>query len=400
MRIAIFDYKITSNNPCGGCHLRLLRALAREHEFTVFSVEFDNPCPERIKWVRVPVPQRPLALLFLTYHLLAPILYWLYRLHTKTRFDIVQMVESKLSFGAISYAHFCHTAYLKFHWNRTRARGMRGLLRWVDHRLHALLEKRTYQSAKQILVPSRGLARELQQEFPAVSHKIRVLPNAVDTKRLERPPSFNREKFRRKLGISADEVVFAFAALGQFERKGLPLLLEALGRLDSQRVKLLVVGGEPDLIETYRKSARALRVGDRVVFVGMRSDVRPYFWASDAFTLPSSYETFSLVAFEAAASSLPLLMPPLHGVEEILKDGEDGYTLNRSVESITACLARFLALPLESRLAMAERARVAAIQYDEDRFVRNWRAFYQDWQSGPIVGTAQPSAQASVGVLS
>jgi glycosyltransferase involved in cell wall biosynthesis len=179
-----------------------------------------------------------------------------------------------------------------------------------------------------------------------------------------------------------------------------PLLLEALAQLDSERVRLLVVGGEPDLIETYRKSAKALRVDDRVVFVGMRADIRPYFWAADAFTLPSCYETFSLVAFEAAASSLPLLMPPLHGVEEILTDGEDGYTLNRSVEDIAACLARFLALPLESRLAMAERASVAAIQYDEDRFVRNWRAFYQGWPSGSIVGAAQPSGQASVGVLS
>jgi glycosyltransferase involved in cell wall biosynthesis len=399
VRIAIFDYKIKQNNPCGGCHLRVLRALAREHEFTVFSVEFDNPCPERIKWVRVPVPQRPLALLFLSYHLLAPILYWLYRLRTNTRFDVVQMVESKLSFGAISYVHFCHTAYLKFHWSGTRARGMRGLLRWADHRLHALLEKRTYQSAKQILVPSRGLARELEQEFPAVSHKMRVLPNAVDTKRLKRPLSFNREKFRSKLDIRADDVVFAFVALGQFERKGLPLLLEALARLNSQRVKLLVVGGEPDLIETYRKFAKAIGVDDRVVFVGMRADIRPYLWGADAFILPSSYETFSLVAFEAASSSLPLLIPPLHGVEEIIADGENGYIFNRSVDDITSCLDRFLALPLESRLAMAERARVAATQYDEQRFVGNWRAFYQDWQSGLIVGAAQPSAQASVGVV-
>ena len=47
MRIAIFDYKITRNNPIGSCHLAMLRALAAEHDFTVFAVEFENPFPEK-----------------------------------------------------------------------------------------------------------------------------------------------------------------------------------------------------------------------------------------------------------------------------------------------------------------------------------------------------------------
>ena len=80
MRIAIFDYKITRNNPIGSCHLAMLRALAAEHEFTVFAVEFDNPCPEKIRFIRVPSPTRPLALLFVVYHFMAPLCYWLYRL--------------------------------------------------------------------------------------------------------------------------------------------------------------------------------------------------------------------------------------------------------------------------------------------------------------------------------
>ena len=75
LRIAIFDYKITRNNPTGSCHLAMLRALAAEHDFTVFAVEFENPCPEKIRFVRVPSPTRPLALLFLVYHFMAPLCY-------------------------------------------------------------------------------------------------------------------------------------------------------------------------------------------------------------------------------------------------------------------------------------------------------------------------------------
>ena len=47
-----------------------------------------------------------------------------------------------------------------------------------------------------------------------------------------------------------------FVALGQFERKGLPLLLQALGTAGMERVKLIVVGGEADLIARYRWAGR------------------------------------------------------------------------------------------------------------------------------------------------
>ncbi len=96
MRIAVFDFKITHNNPIGSCHLAMLRALAAEHEFTVFAVEFDNPCPEKIRFMRVPAPKRPLALLFVVYHFMAPLCYLLYRIRGGPRFDLVQALESNL----------------------------------------------------------------------------------------------------------------------------------------------------------------------------------------------------------------------------------------------------------------------------------------------------------------
>jgi hypothetical protein len=57
MRIAVFDYRVLRTNPVGSCHRALLQALCHGHDFTVFAVQFDNPCPERINRVRV-VPRR------------------------------------------------------------------------------------------------------------------------------------------------------------------------------------------------------------------------------------------------------------------------------------------------------------------------------------------------------
>jgi glycosyltransferase involved in cell wall biosynthesis len=376
LRIAIFDYKITRNNPIGSCHLAMLRALAGEHEFTVFAVEFENPCPQKIRFVRVPSPTRPLALLFVVYHFMAPLCYLLYRVRGGPKPDLVQALESNLAFGDLLYSHFCHGMYLKHHWSKSGAKGLRGWFRWLDHQLHAWMENFTYPRARQIVVPSRGLARELKTEFPYIEDRLTVLPNPISLERLQMPGDFDRQAFRQNLGIEDRDLVGLFVALGQFERKGLPLLLQALGTPEMQRVKLIVVGGEPDLIARYADETTRNQLGNRVKFVGMQSDVRPYLWSSDVFVFPSLYETFSLVTYEAAASGLPIVVSQLYGVEDLLVDGNNGFLIKTSVAGVREGLERVLGLSPDDRHAMGQRARLAASGCSEEHFVDAWRAFY------------------------
>jgi glycosyltransferase involved in cell wall biosynthesis len=376
LRIAIFDHRITRNNPIGSCHLAMLRALAAEHEFTVFAAEFENPCPEKIRFIRVPTPIRPMAALFIAYHVMALVRYLLYRIRGGRKFDFVQALESNLVFGDILYSHFCHRMYLKQHWSKSGAKGIHGWLRWLDHKLHAWMENFTYPRARQVVVPSRGLARELIAEFPYIENKTTVLPNPINLQRLQMPADFDRRTFRHRLGIDDQDVVALFVALGQFERKGLPLLLQALATPGMERVKLLVVGGESDLVARYGGEAKN-QLGDRVKFVGKQSDVRPYLWSSDVFVFPSLYETFSLVTYEAAASGLPVVVSQLYGVEDLLVDGENGFLIATTVAGVRSGLERILALSETTRHAMGQKARLAASACSEEHFVDAWRAFYR-----------------------
>jgi glycosyltransferase involved in cell wall biosynthesis len=375
LRIAVFDYFLTRNNPIGSCHLTMLRALASEHDFTVFAVEFENPWPQKIRWVRVPAPKRPLALLFVVYHFMAPLCYLLYRLRGGAKFDLVQALESNLVFGDLLYSHFCHRMYLKHHWSKSGSKGLRGWFRWLDHQFHAWMEGFTYPRAKQVVVPSRGLARELTAEFPFIENRLTVLPNPISLTRLEIPREFDRQAFRRSLGMEEEDLVGLFVALGQFERKGLPLLLQALE--GTERVKLIVVGGEPDLIARYVQQAARHQLQDRVKFVGMQADVRPYLWSSDVFLFPSLYETFSLVTYEAAAAGLPIVVSQLYGVEDLLQDGENGFLIETSVAGVREGLERLLRLSPDARAAMGQRARLAASVCSEEHFVEAWRDFYR-----------------------
>lgn len=376
MRIAIFDYKVIPTNPAGSCHLRMIQGLCREHDFTVFAVEFENPCPDRVRFVRVPAPTRPLALLFLAYHLLAPLVYFLYRLRTGARFDLVQMVESNLSFGDVAYVHFCHRAYLKHHWKEAGARGLRGVLRFLDHWLHALVEPWVFRRVKRIVVPSQGIKRELEGTYPVTRGKITVIPNPVNLERIARPPGFDREGFRRKLGAGPEDVVLVFVALGHFEHKGLPLVLEALRQLGDKRVKLWVVGGEADLVAFWQGRAREMGLEEQARFLGMQRDVRPFLWGADAFVFPSIYETFSLVSAEAAAAGLPLIVTPLYGVEEYMRDGETGFVVPRDSDKLQEAIAKLATLEVEKRVTMGKMAREAVRGYGIKSFVENWRRFY------------------------
>jgi len=374
MRIAIFDYKIKAGNPTGNCHLTLLRSLAQEHKFTVFSVQFENPDPATITWVRVPSPTRPLALLFVVFHLLAPLMYLWHKIRTGERFDIVQSVESNLCFGGLVYSHFSHTTYLRHH--RTTLRGLRGMLRWIDNWLHARAERFRYPAAELIVTPSTGLAEELKRDFRVAPERVIVIANPIPVRRMERPVDFARDDLRRSLGFAASDFVLVFSALGQFERKGLPLILESLTDPSLLQMKLLAVGGEPDLIAHYCKRADALGLGNRVCFVGMQADVRPFLWSGDAFILPSAYESFSLVTYEAAATGVPILAPPLNGIRDLLQDGENGFLVTRSKLSITSALKRITALPEKQRQEMGENARRSATSFSEERFVDAWRSLY------------------------
>jgi glycosyltransferase involved in cell wall biosynthesis len=143
-----------------------------------------------------------------------------------------------------------------------------------------------------------------------------------------------------------------------------------------ERLKLIVVGGEPGLIAQYAERAAKYQVGDRVIFAGMQSDVRPYFWSVDAFVFPSLYEGFPLVTLEAAACGLPIVVSHLYGVEEMLVDGDNGILVGTSVEGVRQGLERFLSLSPSARHAMGQGARQAVSVYSEEHFVDAWRTFY------------------------
>ena len=377
MRIAIFDHDMSAANAVGGCHLQIAQGLAAEHEFVVFAPSMEPSTIPRVRWVKVPVLRRPAVALFLSFHVMAMLIYWMDRVRTGKHFDLIQIVETNLVFGNLSYAHFCHRAYLQKQGRELLGGGIRAKLRWLDHVFRSALEPLTYRRVRSIVVPSRGAAEELNRWFPVSKGKTRVIPNPLDLDRLSPPEDLDRRKLRADYGYEDSDLVLLFAALGHFERKGLPQLMEAIAANTNAELKLMVVGGTPDLVAIYERQAAQLGASSRIMFLGWQMDIRPFLWLSDALVLPSAYETFSLIVHEGAAANLPVIAPSLHGVEELLEDGLTGILIEPTVAGISAGLRQLIALDPSERRNMGAQARKRVGAFGIAAFVDAWREHYR-----------------------
>ena len=377
-RIAVCEYAVIRMSPIGSCLLTMLEQLCETIDFTVFAKEFENPRPDRIRFVKVPAPSRPMALLYLGFHAATIPIFYKMRWIDKMRFDLVQTTETYSMLGDVRYSQFCHSYYLKKHWKTSRSPGIYRISRWIDHWLRSMPEKLLYRRARAIVVPSLGLDRELRRECQLPTEQVTVITNPVDLARFSRPAEFDSGAFRKSLGMSSGEVVAAFVALGHFERKGLPFIFSAMQKTRDPHFKLLIVGGREGLIEEYRRQARQLGIDGSVIFAGMQKDVRPFFWSSDLFLFPSLYEAFSLVALQAAAASLPILAEHINGIEEFLEDGKNGFRIACSVEGVQQGLQRFLQLSSAERRNMGSLAQASVAEFSPENFARKWADFYRD----------------------
>ena len=109
------------------------------------------------------------------------------------------------------------------------------------------------------------------------------------------------------------------------EHKNLPRLLDAFARVAAERphVRLLLVGGGP-LHDTLAARIRELKLDERALLLGERSDVAALMKAADLLVAPSLREGMSNVILEAMALGLPVLATRVGGTPEVIEDGRHG----------------------------------------------------------------------------
>ena len=193
-----------------------------------------------------------------------------------------------------------------------------------------------------------------------------MIPNGVDLK-IFTPANqpLYRDRIRQKHGISHSDRVLIFAG-GDWERKGVPYIIEALSLLPRPDVKLFISGSGDEIF--YGQLAELKQVRERIIFVSGSSNLWEYYAASDIFVFPTIYEPFGLVIVEAMASSLPVITSRVAGAADFMNDGVDCLLLNNPSDvNELATKIELLLSNAELRKTMAERARktVEKLSWDQ-----------------------------------
>ncbi len=247
-------------------------------------------------------------------------------------------------------------------------------------RFYRCMETQLARMTQRLVVLTDGQRRELSEELGiAPPDKFAVIPLGLDLSRfVEVERDSAREAARGELGIGSDETVVGIVGRlvpvknHELLFRAIPVLERELGR----RVRVLVVGSGLREGELKARSGE-MGVGDRILWMGWRTDLEHLYPAMDCLALTSLDEGTPVAVLEALASGTPVAARAVGGVPEIL----DGVALacliaEASPESTAAGLAR----ALRFRIGETERSEIrrrVADRYAVQRLVDDMAGLYR-----------------------
>lgn len=210
-----------------------------------------------------------------------------------------------------------------------------------------------------------------------VTADIEVVPSGISLEQHHyRLSEEERAKKRRELGIPENHnVLLNLGRLGT--EKNLEELLRFFAKALQYEPHLtfMIVGDGPDKMN-LEKEAKGLGISDHVIFTGMvnPSEVQMYYQLADVFVNASTSETQGLTYIEAAANGLPLLCRKDPCLDDVIKDGINGYEYTNFKE-FEEHLSDILMDP-EWRKSASEESEKIAEFFGKEHFVESVEHIY------------------------
>lgn len=253
------------------------------------------------------------------------------------------------------------------------------------------IERLTVATADRLIASTTVDAAHLEAHYEADPRRMVIVPCGVDFERFSPGP---RDAARRSL-VREDERLVLF--VGRIQQiKGIDLLLRATALLAAQRragllppFRVLIVGGrpgddgdDPEAREIQRLKAMAAELGaaEHLEWVGaIDHDELPRFYrAADVTVIPSTYESFGLVALESMACGTPVVAAAVGGLQASVEDGRTGYLIGPRDPALYARRIADLVCAPAVRDRLGGMARVRAVSFGWQRVAARLLDVYEE----------------------
>ena len=183
------------------------------------------------------------------------------------------------------------------------------------------IERFVYRRAERFIVLSEAFRDRLHHSYGVPLEAVRVVPGGVDTQRFA--TGLTRAQARHRLGWPQDRPLVLTVRRLQ-RRMGLETLVAAMKTVrDTVPEALLMIAGQGPLTTALKARIDALGLHEHVRLLGFvpDADLPPAYRAADLTVVPTvALEGFGLVTVEALAAGTPVLVTPVGGLPEIVRN--------------------------------------------------------------------------------
>lgn len=236
----------------------------------------------------------------------------------------------------------------------------RGIHNETQFMIHST-EQRLAQGAGVVICCSNYMMREVSRLFNVPSGKIKVIPNGVD------PEILGVSSWR---GLTTSRVPTILYLGRLVPEKGVQDLIRALPLIAERvpEVQAVLCGQGPYEGELLRLAGE-VNVTGRVYFAGFVDGAgrNQLLKNASVAVFPSHYEPFGIVALEAMAAQVPVIVGDTGGLSEVVEHGIDGFKVPPGRPDI---LARYIGEVLTNRPLAEELCRRG---WRKVRSSYNWR---------------------------
>ena len=190
--------------------------------------------------------------------------------------------------------------------------------------IYFVLDRATDKYVDRFIVVSDVLRNALITKRHIPPEKVTKIYNGIEIDHYDPTTTASRIKIRDELGVNKDDILLG--ALGRMVwQKGFEFLLKCIQNVLTAHgeIKVIIVG-EGLLKKDLENLCRQLKVEDKTIFAGFRSDIREILSAVDIVVIPSLLEGFPMLTLEAMAMAKPIVATRIDGITEQITDGVEG----------------------------------------------------------------------------